>query len=155
MYVCIQIRICFLFKEILFIPSVTAVNVLFVWLAEVSADQTVDNFIISPTLPAMGKSECGAWARQTGAGSSQLSLGQCSQSPDLPAPASPSQGAAPSHLPSWSWTVASPVRQSGPGIRNCENYLKYPFIENGEFKTWGNALNILMVTFVKGINSIL
>ena len=72
--------------------------------------------------------------------------------PDLPAPASPSQGGPQS--------LAQLILDSGltgetVGTGNRENYLKYPFIENGEFKTRGNALNFLMATFVKDINSIL
>ena len=69
-------------RYMLLIPSLTAVNVLFVWLAEVSADQTVDNFIIS-RLSRQWAVRVRGLSSADGAGPSVLSLGQ---SPSLRSP---------------------------------------------------------------------
>ena len=121
-------------------------NVLFVWLAEVSADQTVDNFII-PWL----KSECGLCSLP-GCWLASLGPRLWPRSPGL-APLRRSPSHCPVDLGQRRHRWDSRGLRGHTGKR--ENYLKHPFIENGEFKTWGNALNIFMVTFVKGINTIL
>lgn len=75
------------------IPSLTAVNVLFVWLAEVSADQTVDNFIISRLSRQWASQSAGPELGWRGPGP------QCSASVSVPSPRSPGPGLAQSGRP--------------------------------------------------------